>query len=194
MTEDFQAFGYRVVTTNRRVRQLVDEGLLIDRPPESSLTDTDARSAVEDFSLDAQLQARRMGEVYELLYCLENSVRELIERTLSEAHGPEKWWTEGIPETIRKRAEERKEEDLKTRWHGPRGDSLINYVDFPQYGEIIDERWEHFEELIGDRDWVTHYFSQMNVSRRALAHAGTLTETDVERMEFDVREWLRVVG
>jgi hypothetical protein len=149
---------------------------------------------VEDFGLDAQLQARRMGEVYELLYCLENSVRELIERTLREVHGPENWWTVGVPDSIRKQAESRKEDDLKTRWHGPRGDSLINYVDFPQYGDIINDRWGLFEELIGDRDWVTHYFSEMNISRRALAHAGTLTETDVERMEFNVREWLRVVG
>jgi hypothetical protein len=194
MTEDFQAFLYRAATTNARVRQMIDDGVLLDRPPESDQQDTDHRSAVEDFTLEAQMQARRMGEVYELLYCLENSVRELIERTLREAYGPEKWWTEGVPDEFRKPAEKRKQEDLKTRWHGPRGDSPINYVDFPQYGDIIDQRWEHFEELIGDRDWVTHYFSEMNISRRALAHAGSLTETDVERMEFNVREWQRVVG
>jgi Swt1-like HEPN len=192
--ENFQAFLYRAVTANERVRQFIDEGVLLDRPSESSQTDTDRRSAVEDFTLDAQQAARRMGEVYELLHCLENSVRELIERTLREVYGPEEWWTVGVPEEFRKPAEKRRDQDLKTRWHGPRGDSPINYVDFPQYGEIIDQRWEHFEELIGDRDWVKHYFSEMNISRRALAHAGSLTETDVERMEFDVREWLRVVG
>lgn len=194
MTVDFQAFLYRTVTTNARVRRMVDDGLLLDRPPESDRSEGDARSAVEDFSLDAQLQARRMGEVYELLYCLENSVRELIEQALREAYGPEEWWVEGVPEAIRKPAEKRKNEDLKTRWHGPRGDSPINYVDFPQYGDIIRDRWGLFDELIGDQDWVIRYFSEMNVSRRALAHAGTLTETDVERMEFKVREWLHVVG
>lgn len=193
MSEDLQAFGYRVVTTNRRIEQLVEEGLLLDRPPESS-RDSDARSAVEDFSLAAQLEAQRMGEVYELLYCLENSVRELVERTLREALGPEAWWSEGVPDEIRKPAEARRQTELKTRWHGPRGDSLINYVDFPQYGDIIDARWKLFEDLIGDRDWMTNYFGEMNITRRALAHAGTLTETDVERMEFRVREWLRVVG
>jgi hypothetical protein len=194
MTEKFQAFLYRAITTNERVDELIQSGMLMDRPPESSRSDTDTNSAVEDFSLDAQMQARRMGEVYELLYCLENSVRELIERTLREAFGPEEWWTKGVPEPIQRQAEKRKEEDVKTRWHGPRGDSLINYVDFPQYGDLISDQWEHFEDLIGDRDWMTHYFAEMNISRRALAHAGTLTENDVERMEFDVREWLRVVG
>jgi hypothetical protein len=108
-----------------------------------------------------------MGEVYELLYCLENSLRELIEGTLREALGPEDWWTQGVPEGIPRQAEKRKQEDVKTRWHVLRGDSLINYVDFPQYGDIISEKWEHFEDLIGDRDWVMHYFSEMNISRRA---------------------------
>jgi hypothetical protein len=194
VTEEFQAFLYRAVTTNERVEEMVETGLLLDRPPESSRSESDARSAVEDFSLDAQLQAHRMGEVYELLYCLENSVRELVEGTLREALGPEDWWTTGVPEQIRRQAEKRKEEDAKARWHGPRGDSLINYVDFPQYGDIINEQWTLFEDLIGDRDWMNHYFVEMNISRRALAHAGTLTENDVERMQFDVREWLRVVG
>lgn len=194
MMDEFQAFLYRAVATNARVEQMVNDGVLLNRPPEFSQSESDGRSAVEDFSIGAQMQARRMGEVYELLYCLENSVRELTERTLREAYGPEGWWTVGVPEGLRKPAEKRKQEDLKTRWRGPRGDSPINYVDFPQYGDIIDQRWEHFEELIGDRDWVVHYFSEMNISRRALAHAGSLTETDVERMEFNVREWQRVVG
>lgn len=194
MSMALQAFLYRAVTANARINQLVDEGLLIASSSEDRNAAEDRPSAVQDFALDAQLQARRMGAVYQLLHCLENSVRELVERTLREAYGPEKWWTEGVPEPIRKAADKRRLADLKTRWHGSRGDSPINFVDFPQYGDIIDQRWEHFEDLIGDRGWVTHYFSEMNITRRALAHAGSLTETDVERMEFDVREWLRVVG
>jgi hypothetical protein len=39
-----------------------------------------------------------------------------------------------------------------------------------------------------------NHFGEMNRTRRALAHTGTLTETDVERVDFRVREWLRVVG
>jgi len=135
-----------------------------------------------------------MGEVYELLYCLENSVRELVEGVLKEAYGFDKWWTEGVPEAIRKPAEKRKEDDLKARWHGPRGESPINYVDFPQYAEIMVERWAHFEQLLGDKDWVVNYFAELNRSRRALAHTGSLTESDVERMGIRVRDWLRVVG
>lgn len=135
-----------------------------------------------------------MGEVYELLYCLENSVRELVEGVLRETYGPEGWWAVGVPPAIRKMAEKRKADDVKARWHDPRGESLINYVDFPQYADIIVERWEHFDELLGDKDWVVSYFAELNHSRRALAHTGSLTESDVERMGIRVKDWLRVVG
>jgi hypothetical protein len=189
---ELQAFLYRSVTTNARVERLSEEGVILTASYVSP--DSAGPSALDDFSFEARLQARRMGRFYELLHCLENSVRELVQSTLSEALGPDKWWTEGVPEPIRKAAERRRQEDLKARWHGPRGESVILYVDFPQYADIMVEQWEHFEDLIGDRNWLVNYFAEMNRTRRALAHTGTLTETDVERMEFRVREWVRVVG
>jgi hypothetical protein len=135
-----------------------------------------------------------MGDVYELLYCLENSIRELIESTLREALGADKWWDGGIDSNIRRAAEKRRDDDAKARWHGPRGDSLLAYVDFPQYADIIIAQWAHFEALLGDQAWVRYYFEELNRTRRALAHTGRLTEADVERMEVRVRDWLRVVG
>src|SRR4051794_20516882 len=117
---DLQAFLYRAVTTNRRAEQLVDDGLILDFG--SRVGTVALRPGLEDFSFEAQLQARRMGDVYELLYCLENSLRELVEQTLREVLGPENWWTEGVPEKIRKAAESRKQDEVKARWHGPRGE------------------------------------------------------------------------
>jgi Swt1-like HEPN len=193
MDEAWQAYFYRVVTTNGLLERMVNAGELTDARGAVSSNTSDKPLALEDFSLAARLQAARMGEVYELLYCLENSVRELIEATLREKYDVS-WWDKGVPEGIRKSAEKRREDDLKSRWHGPRGESLLNYVDFPQYGDIIVEEWDAFEDLLGDRDWVTYYFSEMNTSRRALAHTGELTQADVERMDLRVRDWLRVVG
>jgi Swt1-like HEPN len=191
--QDWQAYFYRVVTANGLLERMVDAGELTDAGGGASINTGGRGLALEDFSLAARLQAARMGEVYELLYCLENSVRELIEQTLREKHGTS-WWDDGVPESIRKSAEKKKQDDLKSRWHGPRGESLLNYVDFPQYGEIIVDQWDLFEDLLGDPDWVTAYFSEMNTSRRALAHTGSLTQADVERMDLRVRDWLRVVG
>lgn len=191
MTAALQAFLYRAVTANARLDEMADAGLLAERAaaPRSS-----ASSPVAEFTLDVRLTARRMGAVYELLYCLENSLRELIERTLQETLGPDQWWSEGVPSRIREPAERRARDDERARWHGARGESLLSYTDFPQLGEMIVDRWDDFADLLGDRRWVENYFSEMNRTRRALAHTGQLTDADVERMEMRVREWLRVVG
>jgi hypothetical protein len=153
-----------------------------------------ATSALDQFSEDARAQAEAMGRVYQLLYCIENSIRELVESTLREALGPDRWWSDGVDNAIRRSAEKRQVDDQRARWHGPRGASLLAYVDFPQYGDIIVNQWVHFEPLLGDQAWVRAYFEELNRTRRALAHTGRLNEADVERMEVRVRDWLRVVG
>lgn len=177
--DNLQAFLFRSIAVNR---QLGAEDV------------NPTQSTIESFSREAREQAAAMGRVYELLYCLENSIRELVETTLRDAHGPQDWWTKGVDAAIRKAADKRAVDDARARWHGPRGDSLLAYVDFPQYGDIILKEWALFEPLLGDQAWVTSYFAELNRTRRALAHTGRLTEADVERMDVRVRDWLRVVG
>lgn len=192
MTEppELQAFLYRAVTLNVRIAEMVTGGLLAEPPPPGSLG---GRSVLDEFSLEARTKARRMGRIYELLYCLENSMRELIERTLKEAEGLADW-TDGVKPEILRKAREREGQDEVARWHGPRGESVLDYLDFPDLGAIILHRWDDFADLLGDRRWVEGYFREINPTRRALAHTGDLTEFDVQRMEMRVQEWLRVVG
>jgi hypothetical protein len=182
-TVELQAFLFRSVAINRH--------LGIEAPTDIAAPSVET---ISRFSLEAQAQAASMGKVYELLYCLENSIRELIESTLKDEFGPTRWWDEGLDSSVKKGAEKRAADDAKARWHGPRGESLLSYVDFPQYADIIEAQWALFEPLLGDRDWVAYYFAELNRTRRALAHTGRLNAADVERMEVRVRDWLRVVG
>lgn len=187
---DLQAFLYRGVTANARVAGMIEEGLLLEPPAQSGSAET---AVLDEFDMEARVKAKRMGRIYQLLFCLENSMRELIERTLKEIDTLAEW-TDGIEAGILKGARKREEEDQEARWHGPRGASILNYLDFPDLGAIILDRWDDFEDLLGDRSWVERYFKEMNPTRRALAHTGDLTDFDVQRMEMRVREWLRVVG
>lgn len=51
-------------------------------------------------------------------------------------------------------------------------------MDFPQCGDIIDDQWEHFEDLISATETgTTNYFAETTITRQSLAHDGTLTET-----------------
>jgi hypothetical protein len=182
---------FRAATTNGRVDELIERGELLGATAPS---DSVEPGPLDDFSFPIRVEARRMTAVYELLFCFENSVRELIEDRLKEVFGVEKWWSEGVPEDVRRSAERLKERERRTPWHGPRGGTLLAFVDFPVLATNITERWEHFEDLLGKAEWVTNLFDEMNQSRRAVAHTGVLNQHDIERMELRVRDWLRAVG
>lgn len=186
-----QAFLFRAATTNNRIEEMVSEGRLVEQP---NLEPPGHPGPLDDFSFAIRVQAQRMARVYELLFCFENSVRELIEDRLKEKFSVEDWWEKGLPDDICKEAQRLKERERKTPWHGPRGGTLLAFVDFPVLARIITERWEHFEDLLGRAEWVTNLFDEMNQSRRAVAHTGVLSQHDIERMELRVRDWLRVVG
>lgn len=187
-----QAFLFRAATANSRVEEMVGQGQLLG--PVASTTPADGAEALQHFSFAIRAEARRMARTYELLFCFENSVRELIEDRLKEAYGVELWWPDGVPEDIRRSAERLKNKEQQTPWHGPRGGTLLAFVDFPVLARIITERWEHFEDLLGKTGWVESVFDEMNQSRRAVAHTGVLSQHDVEWMELRVRDWLRAVG
>jgi Swt1-like HEPN len=190
-TDQTQAFLFRAAAVNGRIDELVDEGRLVAGRLHEAV---DEQQPTSDFSFAIQLEAKRMAIVYELLFCFENSVRELIEDRLKEAYSVETWWSEGVPEGIRKNADKLKLKERQTPWHGPRGGTMLAFVDFPVLAQIVSDRWEHFEDLLGRADWVEHLFNEMNQSRRAIAHTGVLNQFDVERMELRVRDWLRIVG
>ena len=48
--------------------------------------------------------------------------------------------------------------------------SALYFVDFPVLAEILVARWDLFEPLLGDREWVEGLFAEMNVTRRVIAH------------------------
>jgi hypothetical protein len=188
---DVEAFLFRAASVNARIEDLTENGEL--SPTLSSVAQS-ASSPLTDFSFAIQVEAKRMARVYELLFCFENSVRELIEERLKDAYGIEAWWSSGVPDGPRKVANKLKVKERQIPWHGPRGGTMLAFVDFPVLAEIITDRWEHFEDLLGKPDWVTNLFDEMNQSRRAIAHTGVLNQFDVERMELRVRDWLRIAG
>jgi len=187
-----QAFLFRAATANSRVEEMASRGQLLGDAATATNMETDR--GFDQFSYAIRVEARRMARVYELLFCFENSVRELIEDRLKEAYGVEHWWTEGVPEDVRRNAERLRDKEQRTPWHGPRGGTLLAFVDFPILARIITECFEHFEDLLGKPGWVENVFDEMNQSRRAIAHTGVLSQHDVERMELRVRDWLRAVG
>lgn len=188
---EVQAFLFRAVSANSAIEALHEDGTLLEQ---RSGQRRGAPRIIDDFTYPIRVEAARMGGVYELLFCFENSVRELVETRLQEAFGVDRWWIDGVPNSVRTKAEKLENRERKTPWHGPRGRTRLAYVDFPELGQIITERWEHFEDLLGNPEWVANFFDETNLGRRAIAHTGVLGRRDADRLASRVQDWLSAVG
>lgn len=130
--------------------------------------------------------------VYPTVYLFENSVRDVIERVLSAAHGSS-WWDVAVSQKVRDKAEKFKEEEKKDTWHGKRGRRDLDYLTLPQLWTIIRDRWKDFESLFPQgAAWVQALIeSDMNVSRRVVAHMNPLEEDDIKGLEASFRKWVK---
>lgn len=138
-------------------------------------------------------EAKAMAErVYPTLYLFENSVKDLIERVLSAKHGKD-WWKLAVSQKIRDKAEQFKQDEKKDTWHGKRGRRDIDYLLLTQLWAIIRDNWKDFEPLFPQgAAWVQSLIeSDMNVSRRPIAHMNPLEEDDIKNLEASFRKWVK---
>jgi hypothetical protein len=157
--------------------------------------DTELAQGVALDALDEALvnAAQRMAVVYTAIAAFENSARKLISTVLLEQAG-EKWWETCVPQGIRKRAESRRAEEERIKWHGQRGDSPINYTELGDLGNIIRNNWPHFEAQIPSIEWASSIFDVIERSRNVIMHSGQLSLEDVARVGINIRDWVKQVG
>ena len=137
--------------------------------------------------------AKQMSVVYIAIAAFENTVRKFVVKILIE-HKGENWWTTSVSEKIRTKAESRKREEEKIRWHTPRGDSLINYVEFDDLAAIMSQNLELFQDHIVSIEWARHIFNTLERSRNVIMHSGELGKRDIERIGINIRDWINQVG
>ena len=137
--------------------------------------------------------ARAMATVYTAVSAFENSVREMISKTLMENVG-ESWWVECVSEKIRKQANTRMDDEANVRWHGQRGDDPIQFNMLPNLMNIIRNNQEHFAPFIHDFEWAAGIFDAIDRSRNVIMHSGTLHNRDIARLGMNIRDWTSQVA
>ena len=137
--------------------------------------------------------AQEMAVVYTAIAAFENAAREFIEKRLLEEIGPD-WWEKCVPEKRRQKAEARRNEENKIRWHAKRGDSPLQYTDLEDLAAIIATNHDQFIAIIQDRDWAKQVFKTVEHSRNIIMHSGYLEAEDIERLGMVLRDWLAQIG
>lgn len=191
MPADLYSFAFRALLTE----EALDKTPRISRFSLTQNVDGDVARRLPLESLDEDLvsRAKRMATVYVAIAAFENTVRDFVSARLLEVVGAD-WWTSAVSEKIRARAETRREEESKVRWHTPRGDNLINYTEFGDMTSIISQNWPHFVNHLDSIDWVRQIISTLERSRNVIMHSGELGLQDIERIGTAIRDWVRQVG
>lgn len=187
--DNVYAFVYRGQLTRASIR----------RATASPLTDKDSLAAVADrlpFELLEQrlvARAREMAVVYSAIAAFENAVRYFIEKRLLEEVG-ENWWIECVPEKRRQRAESRRDEEDRIRWHAKRGASLLEYTEIEDLKAVLVTKQDVFLPIVQSIDWAKHILDTVEHSRNIIMHSGYLEHDDVERLAIAMRDWLTQIG
>ena len=166
---------------------LGDDGGLVELAEETDATDATWYTEV------ALERAKRCARVYYRLHLFENSVRSLIDDVLREGVGDD-WFEKCVDPATIKRSSRIHEAEGAARFHSSRGDEDLNYVGFPDLCTIITDNWEHFEELLYQKDWVIGKFNDLRLTRNSIAHMGDVSENDLQRLDLHLADWNQQVG
>jgi hypothetical protein len=161
----------------------------------AGVLDADLAERLSIGQLDDELvkAARRMATVYAAVAAFENTVRELLKRTLVDKHG-DNWWERSVSSDIRKRSEKRLADEEAHRFHAQRGEDPINYTDLKDLVNIIRNNWPDFEPFLQSQDWAKGVLDQIERSRNVIMHSGVLDAADIERLGMNIRDWVKQVG
>lgn len=149
----------------------------------------------DEIDVEYVSMSKSMITVFATITAFENATRAFIYGVLYETH-EEEWWKKGVQETIRTKADSRKETESKVKWHTTRGDAMMSYLDFGDLSKIMSskENWELFQPLIESQEWMKMLFSDIEKSRNVIMHSGVLDEFDIARVGMNIRDWLRQIN
>ncbi len=145
------------------------------------------------FDASLRAEAKKMSLHYELFYCLEKSIRQLIVDIFEES-GEQDWWENQVPEMVKanaKKSIKREKEAAVT----PRSTDPIDYTTFGELGEIIKANWSLFGGAVfNDLKAMEKVMFSLNSLRNPIAHCSPLAEDEELRLELALRDWFRLIS
>lgn len=163
----------------------------------SILSDSTISSEIEqDFypQFDEKLrnEASTMSKYYEIFYCLENTIRNLISSVLDSEFGTSWWDSQHVPSQImtdvKKRIKKERDSGITQR-----SSNDIDYTTFGELSDIIKMNWPEFGAIFNSQRAVERIMFNLNTLRNNIAHCCPLSQDEIVRLELSVRDWFRIM-
>lgn len=190
VTDQIKLFGLNNLSIEAAIRKTESQlGVPFRQPAQNEDKDEEY---YPQFPEHIRREAEYMARHYEIFYCLETSIRQLITDRLKEEHGTD-WWTVCVPEQIRKNAEDNRRRESETGMT-PRSDDMIDFITFGELGQVISANNKIFGDTFRDLKAVSRVLSSLNSLRAPIAHCCLLADDEVSRLQISLKDWFRQMG
>ena len=138
-------------------------------------------------------QAKQMSKHYELFFCLEITIRELVANSIEDIENTTDWWqTTRVPENIKKEVEIRISKEVDSAVT-KRSNNELDYTTFGELSQIITFNWDIFGSIFTSKKAVEKVMTSLNTLRGPIAHCSMLSEDEILRLKLTIRDWFRLM-
>lgn len=164
------------------------DSLVADEPEEDAVAQ---EAYFLQFPATLRRQAAEMARYYQIFYCLENEIRDMIESQLEDAYG-EGWWDEHCPDSVKAAVDNNKKRE-QDNGVTLRSSHPIDYTTFGELGEVLKFSWDIFGATFNSKRGMEKVMSSLNLLRGPIAHCAPLAEDEVLRLHLAVRDFYRLM-
>jgi len=170
------------------------EGKILDLEGIAEMVEAPLEGDIDTVQPNLRDARHRMKEAYDLLFQLENGLRQLIEQELKRYYGEADWWEKGATHSAKEEST-RNQKDPKWKWHEAKQASPLNYVDFGTlHNIIVNKNWNIFNAILGPKDTFSANFKSLEVPRIVVAHSNILSQTEFYDFHRTVQKLLRIIA
>lgn len=142
-------------------------------------------------------KGKKMANAYIIVYCLENFLRDFIDRKLTDFHGSDYESKNVFSKKTRNRANDRKKEESANRWLAIRGDKILYYLDFAELPDVItlEDNWNNiFKNYFLSQDWIKSKLDELYQIRNRIAHNSYLDDNSFKTLELYYHQIISQIG
>lgn len=159
----------------------------------SAVTQTVEDAYYPQFDASIRSEAAEMAKHYEVFYCLEKSIRELVSNSIAEFDKDESWWKGSrVSQHIKAEVASRIQKELDAGISRRSLDEL-DYTTFGELSDIIQANADVFGGIFNSRKGMQKVMANLNALRNSIAHCSPLAEDEQLRLQLAVRDWFRLM-
>lgn len=135
-------------------------------------------------------ESMNMSDCYQILYCFENDVREIVNDIMYQSYG-DNWWDAHVIQKIQDEVKKRQNAEKDSVYFG-RVDDPLYFTTLGELKEIITGNYEIFTNLFRSKRFVDELLFQINRLRIVVGHNCMLEDMDVTTLKQNIERWYTV--